>query len=543
MIGVLATPADWDVVAEFFQLFKTSWEPCQRGREYDVLLCSDETEIPVNSAGVIVVYGAEARPGCDNALEIQISSKSQDGGKLTYELEPLPIYGECSTLSGGGIPVLVDSESGSPAALIQNFGRSTIARVGYDLFFEVRVLLSIGQPVCNAAIPALDRHISVLRDLLTRSRAAFVEIPPVPTGYNFIACITHDVDHPAIRQHRFDHTALGFLYRAVAGSVFHFLRGRMSLRELITNWTAAVKLPFVYFGIAGDFWRGFDRYSGMEGGARSSFFVIPWKGDSGRVKTGDPSPYRAAGYGAKDIAEQLHALMDAGCEIGLHGIDAWLDADRGREELDEIRRVTRLQLIGVRMHWLYWDTETPARLEAAGADYDSTAGYNETVGYKSGTAQVYKPLGVSRLLELPLHIMDTALFLPGRLGLSQREARNRVDAIIATAEKSGGVVTVNWHDRSILPERLWGRFYSELLEDLKARGAWITTAGDAVQWFRRRRSVRFEASDGRVVIRPENASEYAGIPGLWLRHYPEDGRGLPLNQPTPDREPASCVSR
>ena len=45
-------------------------------------------------------------------------------------------------------------------------------------------------------------------------------------------------------------------------------------------------------------------------------------------------------------------------------------------------------------------------------------GYNETVGYRAGTTQAYKPLEASRLLELPLHVMDTALFYPAYLGLS-----------------------------------------------------------------------------------------------------------------------------
>ena len=44
--------------------------------------------------------------------------------------------------------------------------------------------------------------------------------------------------------------------------------------------------------------------------------------------------------------------------------------------------------------------------------YDSTIGYNETVGYRAGTTQPYRPLAASRLLELPLHVMDTALFYP-----------------------------------------------------------------------------------------------------------------------------------
>ncbi len=49
------------------------------------------------------------------------------------------------------------------------------------------------------------------------------------------------------------------------------------------------------------------------------------------------------------------------------------------------------------------DSATPSILDEAGFSYDSSAGYNETVGYRNGTTQVFRPLGTKTLLELPLH--------------------------------------------------------------------------------------------------------------------------------------------
>ena len=62
----------------------------------------------------------------------------------------------------------------------------------------------------------------------------------------------------------------------------------------------------------------------------------------------------------------------------------------------------------------------PQHWRMAGATYDSTIGYNETVGYRAGTTQVYKPLEMTRLLELPLHVMDTAMFYPAYRALAGR---------------------------------------------------------------------------------------------------------------------------
>ncbi len=128
-----------------------------------------------------------------------------------------------------------------------------LARIGYNLFAEVSALLTAGQPVVNASAPALDLHIALLRDLIVENGVTLVEIPPVPEGYRFIACLTHDVDHPSIRAHKFDHTMFGFLYRAVIGTLFDTLRGRSTLRKLAKNWQAALKLALVHLGLAKDF--------------------------------------------------------------------------------------------------------------------------------------------------------------------------------------------------------------------------------------------------------------------------------------------------
>ena len=74
------------------------------------------------------------------------------------------------------------------------------------------------------------------------------------------------------------------------------------------------------------------------------------------------------------------------------------------------------------MHWLCFDAQSYRRLDEAGYDYDATCGFNDAVGFKAGTTQVFRPLDAERLLELPLHVQDTALFYTGRLHMSQRAA-------------------------------------------------------------------------------------------------------------------------
>lgn len=516
MIGVIANPSDLVVVTEFFELFKTPWEIYRRDREYDVLVCAGDGRLPEQSAKVVVVYAGQELP-FDVERDAPVGSRRKEPCVLLYKGNPVPIYGESVTFLGKEETALLDEDSHQPAIKLVPSEDRLLARVGYDLFREMRFLLTQGQPAANAGIPALEWHIAILRDLIVGGGVELVEIPPVPEGYRFIACLTHDVDHPSIRLHKFDHTTLGFLYRAIVGSVVNVLRGRSSVRTLLGNWAAALKLPFVHIGLAKDDWSAFDRYPTLERGVRSSFFLIPFKDDPG-LKDGRPAPKRRASrYGASDFAGQIQTLMAEGCEIGLHGIDAWRDSSKGRQELEEIRGITSIEAVGVRMHWLYFGEQSPAILEQAGADYDSTVGYNETVGYRSGTTQVYKPLETTRLLELPLHIMDTAMFFPTHLDLSPKEARRRVGRIIDNAVQFGGTVTVNWHDRSIAPERCWRDSYLDLIEELKSKGAWFATATETVSWFRKRRSATFENFDGEASYVQKGAG--GDLPGLHLRVF------------------------
>jgi peptidoglycan/xylan/chitin deacetylase (PgdA/CDA1 family) len=519
MIGVVADSSVQNVVSEFFELFKTPWEFWRPGRRYDVVISAGGGCLD-SAAKLVVCYSAQRTP-FDDAHQLPVGAERKGPCTLAYRGAGIPIYAGSTAFPGGCGTPLAEDRLGECLAYLQRRGESALARVGYDLFNEVRMLLVEGQPPANAGVPALDFHIALLRDLITGCGIPLVEVPPVPEGYPFIVCLTHDVDHPSIRRHKCDHTVFGFLHRAVFGSLRSALRGRISFRAVLTNWAAALKLPFVQLGFARDFWADFvDRYREVEKGLRSTFFIIPFSNRRGKGPQGPAPRFRASKYSAKDIAGTLQRLQDENCEIGLHGIDAWCDSARGREELDEIRRVTGAANVGVRMHWLYYDSrQSPCFLEQAGAGYDSTVGYNEMVGYRAGTAQAYLPPGAAQLLELPLHVMDSALFYPDRLALSASQAKARLNEMVKNAILFGGCLTINWHDRSLAPERLWGAAYRELVDDLKKQGAWFATAGEAVAWFRKRRSVGFEpdGADPESVRAKVAADRDQRLPGLRMR--------------------------
>jgi hypothetical protein len=498
VIGVAAPAADAEVITEFFELFKTPWEFARPGRRYRVLLTTAAAGVPAHGDGdLLLAFGAQEHPGDPD------SSTTRLGAGTPVEARGFgmvfPIYGAVRTWMGTSSPTLTCGAG----ALDHHgdVGGRPCWRVGYDLWAEVRHLLSAGQPPAWAGTPTLDIHVRVLRHVLGASGVPVIEVPPRPHGHPFACCLTHDLDFFGIRRHGVDATTAGFVARATIGTVADLLRGRRTAREAMRNLAAAASLPFVLAGVLPDIWHPVRDYLRADRGHPSTFFVVPFKERPGPSPSGDIVAARAVSYQASDVADDLRAAQSKGHELAVHGIDAWRDSDAGRAELAEITAVRGTAGAGVRMHWLYFDAQSPRRLEDAGFAYDSTYGFNDAVGYRAGTGQVFRAPGTTNLLELPLSIMDTALFFPGRLGLSPDAARVRWQGVLAHAAESGGTVVINWHDRSLAPERLWAAAYETLLDDVERHDPWFASASDVVAWFRWRRAIAFtDEGNGDIVV-------------------------------------------
>src|SRR5580658_7679014 len=490
MIGVIAKDSETRAAREFFQLFKTPWEFYLPEHCYDVVIVTSE-EIPANlNTSVLLIYNSRST-NLDDKIAITIRS-GQQSDWLEWDVSAFPIYQNTAVLQGAGQPFLRRRGEGGSVGLELSGPAPQTIRLGYDLFEEVAFLLSQGQPSGNAHVPTLDIHISLLRSIMVSSGNPFIEIPPVPAGHDFMACLSHDVDFTGIREQKFDMTMWGFLYRAVVGSVVAVLRGKGSWSKLLQNWKAAFSLPLVYLGLLDDFWLEFDRYLEIEKGLNATYFFIPFKNTPGMLKTGPAPSQRAAKYDARDCKDDFRKLIDQGCEVSLHGIDAWCNMQRAQIEANQIRHLTGLLTIGVRMHWLYFDENSPKTLDCAGFAYDSTFGYNDALGFRAGTTQPFLPPGATQLLELPMNIQDTAMFYPSRMHLSETRALDSCKRLLEFTKAFGGVVTVNWHTRSLSPERLWGDFYKMLLDEMRNYRVWFGTAQEIVAWFRNRRALSFE---------------------------------------------------
>jgi hypothetical protein len=185
MIGVIAKDRETRAVREFFELFKTPWEFYLPEHCYDVVIVTSE-EVPTNlNTSVLLIYNSRST-NLDDEIAITIRSVQQSDW-LEWDVSAFPIYRNAAVLQGPGQPFLWRrGERGSVGLELSGPAPQTI-RLGYDLFEEVSFLLSQGQPSGNAHVPTLDIHISLLRSIMVSSGNPFIEIPPVPAGYDFTA--------------------------------------------------------------------------------------------------------------------------------------------------------------------------------------------------------------------------------------------------------------------------------------------------------------------------------------------------------------------
>jgi hypothetical protein len=520
MIGVIAKNSERLIAEEFFQLFKVPWEFYQREREYDVVIVTDnQAEIP--SAKLVIVFSS--KPTTFDRDEGIKTTPRIGGAQLKQSEFSFPIYRGVALIQSNHYPCMIVKDSGECVGVKKIEESHRILRIGYDLFDEIGFLLCEGQPVRSAQIPTVEIHISVLRNWILKAGVPLVEIPPQPRGYDFTVCLTHDIDFIGIKDHKFDRSLFGFLWRAMLPFFCWHFWSKEWRTKLIRNWKALITLPGVYLGLSSDLWFDVLRYMAIEKGMVSTFFFIPFKNHAGIGKDKAFAKYRAVHYDVRDYKSLIQDLLKEGAEIGLHGIDAWYDSKKGSEELEIIRTITSQSLVGVRMHWLFFSGWSHRAIGESGFYYDSTLGYNRTVGYRSGTTQVYGFLGGEKTLELPLNIIDTAMFSPKRMGLSESKALELCKTLIKDFKTFGGVLTVNWHIRSLSPERNWDIFYLKLLEILKREKVWFASGRQVVTWFNKRRSIHFDKvsfSQGKVRLRLSGLND-SSVPDIFFRiHLP-----------------------
>jgi hypothetical protein len=185
-------------------------------------------------------------------------------------------------------------------------------------------------------------------------------------------------------------------------------------------------------------------------------------------------------HGAK-LSEVIRRLRADGVEHGVHpGYDTFQNPDLLEREVSVLRQILGETAPGGRQHYLRWSPATWSHWEGCGLSYDSSVGYSETVGFRSGTCHPYRPWlfdqnREANLLEIPLIAMDVSL--TEGMGLRDLECLPPVFNCIERCQMVGGVFTLLWHNNSLL-EPWYGSVYPMILQKLTGSTHFVTATAD-----------------------------------------------------------------
>ncbi len=304
--------------------------------------------------------------------------------------------------------------------------------------------------------PWVDRFANRLAAELVGLGGELRSIPRWPNKAPFALCLTHDVDR--VRK--------TFQYLTHLGP-------RRSLR-IANQHRSLTRRPY---------W-GFEELRRIEkdSGVRSTIFVLH-EGREGEMTglRGRLLSWGLADFAQPELAQEVQSLAENGWEIGLHAsLSSVGRPSRISSEKRLLEDLLHVTTAGVRQHYLRLDL--PRRWEEfanAGFVYDSSYGFRDRWGFRSGSAFPFQLWGRDTgldLWELPLHLMEATL---EHADDPATECTRMLDEVASV----GGVMTVLFHQRYFDSRNYPGytELYQRILREATARGAWIGRAADMLE--------------------------------------------------------------
>jgi hypothetical protein len=296
-----------------------------------------------------------------------------------------------------------------------------------------------------------------------------------PEGKTFALCLSHDVDN--ITSDATFSEAMMRMYRCLR------FKNSSSLREAkrVASWIRGFYKESQNFALIDiSTWLKWED----EFGFRSTWYTSP-------VQNTQPHPWDVCFSYDDELffkgrnmsaSKMLRDIADDGWEIGLHpSCRTATDLELLVEQKHDLERMLGLPVYSVRQHYLRYDPlVTPGIHHEAGLLTDSTHGFNRSIGFRAGTAFpyfVWDSIKQSRtnVLELPLNIMDVALFSSGGLECDVQHALRLCSYIMDQVAEVGGCLTLNWHPQCRVDARV-NIVYRQLLEMAHQRNAWGASA-------------------------------------------------------------------
>ena len=342
--------------------------------------------------------------------------------------------------------------------------------VPYDLFWNAFVFLSryeeylsektgrrinsycLKHPRINKEsfeIPIVNHLFNELEDLISRKYSLSFGDKSVP-----YFDLSHDVDYIE--------KTIQLRLKQSAFNMYNTIKNVFRPKHFLHNLSGTIKFLFSN----PSYWC-FDYWENLESRLKktSTFYVY--------VKTGkktfgswliDPS-YNLEKN--KLLQDKLKSLMQSGFQVGLHGsLKSALNFDQLKQEKEKLEEILGSQVTRTRQHWLNYHEQTTPEFHERLFKFDSTIGWNDRMGFRSGFANKYRPYNfltgkAYSYLITPLLIMDSHAYDYAK---SEQVFSKSIDLI----EKAKSVskvtsVSISWHQRVASADYRWNKHYEELL--------------------------------------------------------------------------------
>lgn len=169
------------------------------------------------------------------------------------------------------------------------------------------------------------------------------------------------------------------------------------------------------------------------------------------------------------LQQQFKHLVSEGFEVGLHG--SFKSAEDGRllkREKEILESALGLPITKTRQHWLrYVEGRTPY-LHDELFSQDSTLGWNDRLGFRSGCASRYNPYDHKnqksfRFAEIPQVVMDSVIY-EYHLDDSEVASVKAITLIELLRNCKNARISLSWHQRTCSADYGWHKTYERMLK-------------------------------------------------------------------------------
>lgn len=179
-------------------------------------------------------------------------------------------------------------------------------------------------------------------------------------------------------------------------------------------------------------------------------------------------------------------LINEGWEIGLHG-SFYSATDKAifNEQKIELENAIGIKVETTRQHYLQYDPNlTPIIHNESGIIADTTQGFNNAIGFRTGTCFPYKTYDWKKneelsTWEIPLHIQDGPIL---RQKKTLDEKKLACVEMMNKVEATNGVLSILWHPFQ-LSTNDGLELFEFILNEAHKRNAWGCSSKELIKWW------------------------------------------------------------